>query len=58
MARLPAPAYWALWALGVLDRFILMLHCTSHRPLFAREHKWMNELIPRAIGQVRAGRQP
>ena len=45
-----APLYWALWALGVLDRFILMLHCTSHRPLFAREHKWMNELIPRAIG--------
>jgi len=45
-----APLYWALWALGVLDRFILMLHCTSHRPLFTREHKWMNELIPRAIG--------
>lgn len=45
-----APAYWALWALGVLDRFILMLHCTSHRPLFDRDHKWMNQIIPWALG--------
>lgn len=45
-----APLYWALWAFGVLDRFILMLHCTSHRTLFTRDHAWMNQLIPWAIG--------
>lgn len=45
-----APVYWAVWALGVLDRFILMLHCTSHRPLFKREYKWANQIIPWALG--------
>ncbi len=45
-----APLYWALWALGVLDRFILMLHCTSHRPLFAREHRRLNLVIPWLLG--------
>ncbi len=30
---LTAPLYWALLA-GVMDRFTLMLHCTSHRQLF------------------------
>ena len=45
-----APLYWALWAFGVLDRFILMLHCTSHRTLFTRDRAWMNQLIPWAIG--------
>lgn len=45
-----APFYWALWAFGVLDRFILMLHCTSHRTLFKRAHGWMNQLIPWVIG--------
>ncbi len=45
-----APVYWAIWAGGVLDRFILMLHCTSHRTLFKKEHAWMNQLIPWALG--------
>jgi hypothetical protein len=45
-----APVYWLVWALGVLDRFILMLHCTSHRPLFNRDHKWMNQMIPWCLG--------
>src|SRR5246127_1977804 len=30
--------------------FILMLHQTSHRPLFKKEHKWMNNIIPWFIG--------
>src|SRR4051812_4887095 len=29
-----APAYWLLLVFGLLDRFTLMLHCTSHRQLF------------------------
>jgi fatty acid desaturase len=45
-----APVYWAIWGLGYLDRFILMLHCTSHRPLFNTGHAWMKNLIPWAIG--------
>jgi fatty acid desaturase len=45
-----APVYWVLWALGVLDRFILMLHCTSHRTLFAAKHKWANQIIPWVLG--------
>jgi fatty acid desaturase len=45
-----APVYLAVWALVFLDRFILMLHCTSHRMLFKKEHGWMNQLIPWAVG--------
>ncbi len=45
-----APVYWAVWAFGVLDRFILMLHCTSHRVLFNKQHLWMNQLIPWVLG--------
>jgi len=41
-----APIYWGALALGLLDRFTLMLHCTSHRPLFRPEHRWKNEIIP------------
>jgi len=43
-----AVAWWAVWGLGVLDRFILMLHCTSHRVLFKKS--WMKHIIPWAIG--------
>ncbi|MDP2311029.1 MAG: fatty acid desaturase [Pseudomonadota bacterium] len=43
-----AVAYLLLWGLGYLDRFILMLHCTSHRPLF--KASWMKHIIPWAIG--------
>ncbi len=45
-----APVYWAVWAFGVLDRFILMLHCTSHRTLFKKQFAWMNQVIPWALG--------
>ncbi|MEO1335710.1 MAG: fatty acid desaturase, partial [Myxococcota bacterium] len=41
-----AAAYWVVWMLGVLDRFILMLHCTSHRILFRREYRSFNRVIP------------
>ncbi|MES2642142.1 MAG: fatty acid desaturase [Myxococcota bacterium] len=43
-----AVAYLAFWGLGYLDRFILLLHCTSHRPLF--KAPWMKHIIPWAIG--------
>ncbi len=42
--------YVALTFLVFFDRFILMLHNTSHRPLFKKEHKWMNHYIPWVIG--------
>ncbi len=43
-----APVYWLVWGFGLLDRFILMLHCTSHRVLFRA--RWMNSLIPWVLG--------
>ena len=45
-----AVGYGLIWGLWVLDRFILMLHCTSHRILFKREYRWMNHIIPRVLG--------
>ncbi len=41
-----AIAYWIVWAMTVLDRFILMLHCTSHRILFKKRFKPLNRVIP------------
>ena len=46
---------WYWWTLAIAygtglviftGPFTLMLHNTSHRPLFKREHKWGNYLIP------------
>jgi hypothetical protein len=37
----------ALWS---LDRFTLMLHCTSHRPLFRARYKAFNRIIPWFLG--------
>ena len=45
-----APAYLLVWALVFLDRFILMLHCTSHRILFRKEYKALNQVIPWVVG--------
>lgn len=45
-----APLYWAVVFLGFEDRFILMLHCTSHRQLFRPEHRRLNHVIPWVIG--------
>jgi len=45
-----APVYWAVWAFWVLDRYILMLHCTSHRPLFKPKWRRLNVVIPWFLG--------
>jgi fatty acid desaturase len=45
-----APAYWLLLVFGLLDRFTLMLHCTSHRPLFKRKLRALGDVIPWVIG--------
>jgi hypothetical protein len=45
-----APIYWAV-LFGVFeDRFILMLHNTSHKPLFKREYGWAKFYIPWVLG--------
>ncbi len=41
-----AVGYWGLWGVWVMDRFILMLHCTSHRILFKREYRVFNRIVP------------
>lgn len=41
-----APVYTLAWMGLLMDRFILMLHCTSHRPLFKPKHRWLNNIIP------------
>lgn len=43
-----APLYWAAWGFGLVDRFILMLHCTSHRNLF--KNRKLNHVIPWMVG--------
>jgi fatty acid desaturase len=57
LALLPGPTFWLaavayllVWALWTLDRFILMLHCTSHRILFRRDHAWLNQVVPIVLG--------
>ena len=45
-----APLYWLLLVAGLLDRFTLMLHCTSHRPLFKPKYRAMNQIIPWVLG--------
>jgi fatty acid desaturase len=45
-----APLYWLLGAGVLLDRFILMLHCTSHRPLFKPAFRHLNLIIPWLLG--------
>ncbi len=44
--------YLAVMMLGFLDRFILMLHNTSHRTLFGRDHRAMNHIIPWILGPL------
>src|SRR6478736_1256407 len=45
-----APVYWVVLFLGVIDRYTLMLHCTSHRQLFKARHGFLNSLIPDVLG--------
>lgn len=44
-------AIWVplLFAKGV-GRYSLMLHAVSHRPIFKRDHKWMEYYIPWVLG--------
>jgi fatty acid desaturase len=44
------PVYWAALFGWVFDRFTLMLHCTSHRPLFRRPYRALNYVIPWLLG--------
>jgi fatty acid desaturase len=41
-----APFYWVFGLGALLDRFTLMLHFTSHRPLFKKGHGLLNRVIP------------
>ena len=45
-----AVPYWIAIGVLIVDRFILMLHCTSHRQLFKRKYAWMNKIIPWYLG--------
>ncbi len=45
-----AVAYLAVLFLGFIDKYTLMLHCTSHRRLFVKRFDWMNHLIPAFVG--------
>ena len=47
-----APAYWVFMFVFFMDRFILMLHCTCHRPLFNRRFKFWNNYIPWVLGPL------
>lgn len=45
-----AAAYLVVWAFGLLDRYILMLHCSSHRVLFKKQYNALNRVIPWVLG--------
>lgn len=45
-----APLYWLLLFAVVMDRFTLMLHCTSHRQLFRKPYRALNHVIPWLLG--------
>lgn len=40
------PVYLVVTMAVFFPPFTLMLHCTSHRPLFRKQVAWMNQLIP------------
>jgi hypothetical protein len=45
-----APIYLASLIYFCVDRYILMLHATSHRPLFKKEYSFLNHVIPWVLG--------
>ncbi len=47
-----APIYWAVLFGGFFDRYILMLHNTSHRPLWKREYNALKGYIPWVLGPL------
>jgi fatty acid desaturase len=44
------PIYWAILFGLFFDRYILMLHNTSHRRLFKRKYRFFNYYIPWVLG--------
>src|SRR5215471_16618815 len=48
--RFAGPAYVLLMFALLIDRFTLMLHCTSHRPLFNKHYRFLNNVIPWLVG--------
>ncbi|HSC88179.1 MAG TPA: fatty acid desaturase [Polyangiaceae bacterium] len=44
--------YWAIVGGAFIDRYILMAHCTMHRPLFTRRFRLLNLYIPWALGPL------
>ena len=47
-----APLYLAFDFFVFVDRCILMLHCTSHRPLFKPRYRLLNNYIPWVMGPL------
>jgi fatty acid desaturase len=45
-----APVYWAANVALLLDSYTLMLHCTSHRPLFKPKYRLLNECMSWVLG--------
>jgi fatty acid desaturase len=45
-----AAGYWLVWLGLFFDRYILMLHCVSHRPLFRGSYRFLNSYIPVVLG--------
>jgi hypothetical protein len=45
-----APLYWAMLFGVFLDRYILMLHNTSHRKLYQKPYAWLGFYIPWVLG--------
>lgn len=52
-----APIYWALVFGVFIDRYMLMLHNTSHRKLFKRKFRIFNKWIPWILGPL-CGQSP
>lgn len=47
-----ALGYWGLWGYFFMDKYILMLHCVCHRPLFNKRNKLWNLYIPWVLGPL------
>ena len=47
-----AIGYWALLFLAFVDRYILMLHCISHRACFRPRFRWLNRWVVWGLGPL------
>ncbi len=45
-----APIYWVVLFGGFIDRYILMLHNTSHRRFFKKKYDLLNKYVPWVLG--------